>query len=1583
MSKYQNSNRIINRVISMASAMIFTMGLAHGNPPPDPSTTWMTAPPMGEGTESAPIQIATLADLRWLSEHPDKWNGYFMQTADIDAAETRTWNNGNGFSPIGTSQNSFYGTYFGNGHVIKNLYIHQEGYTNKGIGLFGYTKNALITKLGLKNIVISAPGDYGVGGLVGIAQNTIIKECYVTGTITATGNVGGILGNVADMGSGQTETGSLSDSYADVVIEVDRFGSAGGLSTLSNTDFKITNSYSIGQIEESCSAGGLVPPGYSVNGPFAIEDAFWDTGASGFSADFSCDTDQLVGGQGKSTTEMTTPSTYTNWSLFQEDNDSVAYADEIWRMDPNQNFGYPFLAWQQDGLDFRTAAVTDLKDVSATFNARIFFTQLDLGYATGAGQIAEIGFVYGKAPGLTLETGTKLISTETVTGSTEYSITVNSLNRDEIYYVRAYIIDEALSIAYGNEIEFSTYPIAPVQPLGTGTALAPYQIATLNNLFWISVTPDAWGKNFEQIDDIDAADTKNWYAGKGFLPIGLGGAFGSLEYIENEASKPFYNGNGHVIKELFINRPDTDNVGLFSTIENATVLSLGLDNLKVTGNNSVGGLAGILNRGTIVRQCFTTGAVSGIMYVGGVLGMQLSAQVYNSYARTQVQGMDLVGGFIGDSQEAYIYHSYSTGAVKLVLPSTTDTQSQERIGGFHGQWISGSLSLSGLEDCFWDIETSGRATSGQSADYWQILGEEPPSVWGLPTEEMKAIASFTSTAPQQNGVDLLTAWDFENDPNNDIATDNIWQLGCGNGLNGDYPLLSWQYRAPFMEDFTPKITEEASVGMTLIGTDLQHVTTINVGGESVADFSVNPSGSEITFTLSNAVSGSVVISDGCTEVSKSGFTAVAEKTQPIAPPIILGPTVNAVICGAFPLEYTLNDNPQPNSVELLFEPMEGTAGAVILPVASDEKNIDLTIDLVTDRAYNAIIDNEMLKALPKNIAYALTLRYVSAVENTVLSSTVEGITFFAQPSLNYVDEILLTKGKVMEVFAPIGETVVEGPIGISTALPQGLSFNAVTGTITGTPLVNTEPIFYTVTAGNDCGVVTDTFTLSVDTDTDGDGIVDTLDKDDDNDGILDVLEGDVDSDGDGLIDSLDIDSDNDGIPDNIEAQYSNGYVAPSGLDTDADGLDDAYEGTGDMGLDPVNTDGLDLPDYLDEDSDNDGVLDTVEAFDTDRDHVANFKLSGIDTDNDGLDDAFEGNEINDGFDVNDDFNTGAAGTHNTDQGDEPDFRDTDDDNDGIVTKLEGMGDTDEDGIPDALDLDSDNDGIPDNVEAQSTFGYIPPTGLDTNFNGLDDAYEGSGNRGLVPVNTDGTDLPDYLDDDSDNDGILDFIEAFDVDRDGRPDLSLSGDDTDGDGLDDSFEGSEVNDGFDVNDELDSGAQAAQNSDGTDEPDFRDTDDDNDGLLTRLEGTGDTDLDGTPDYLDVDDDGDGIPTREELMDTDANGTPDYLQPNNADTNKDIEVYQLITPNGDGRNDILVIRNIELYPQNTVKVFNRWGHLVWRMEGYHPKKNGFDGASNVDYTFKREERLPAGTYFYVVSYLNNGVEKVISGYLYIEQ
>ncbi|WP_348661769.1 gliding motility-associated C-terminal domain-containing protein, partial [uncultured Olleya sp.] len=222
-----------------------------------------------------------------------------------------------------------------------------------------------------------------------------------------------------------------------------------------------------------------------------------------------------------------------------------------------------------------------------------------------------------------------------------------------------------------------------------------------------------------------------------------------------------------------------------------------------------------------------------------------------------------------------------------------------------------------------------------------------------------------------------------------------------------------------------------------------------------------------------------------------------------------------------------------------------------------------------------------------------------------------------------------------------------------------------------------------------------------------------------------------------------------------------------------------------------------------------------------------------------------------------------------------------------------------------------------------------------------------------------------------------------------------------------------------NDNVPNGVEQSEgDTDGDSIPDYLDTDDDGDGVDTINEDYGntdfedgdidptgdndptndDTDGDSILDYLDTDDDNDGIPTEDEYpdpdnngigfgddaVDSDGDGLPDYLDVNNASPQEDdLEIFNAVTPNGDGDNDVFIIRNIELYPENTVKIYNRWGVIVYETSSYGSVGNYFNGRSNGRVTIQEDELLPVGTYFYVVEYTVEGETKSRAGYLYLQR
>lgn len=271
----------------------------------------------------------------------------------------------------------------------------------------------------------------------------------------------------------------------------------------------------------------------------------------------------------------------------------------------------------------------------------------------------------------------------------------------------------------------------------------------------------------------------------------------------------------------------------------------------------------------------------------------------------------------------------------------------------------------------------------------------------------------------------------------------------------------------------------------------------------------------------------------------------------------------------------------------------------------------------------------------------------------------------------------------------------------------------------------------------------------------------------------------------------------------------------------------------------------------------------------------------------------------------------------------PDSLDADTDNDGTPDAVEGTDDSDGDGIPDNFDLDSDNDGIPDltenggsalDADNDGRIDGIGQPGFDEDGDGLADTIDADPDNDnvitstLELVNSDDDAVPDYLDLDSDADGIPDVVEAGGADAgDGR--IATVIDDANGDGLHDPLattplalpdtdsngtfdfqDNDDDGDGVPTADELGTGgASDPRDTNADDVPDYLDVDDDGDGVSTVDElGSGgaenprDSDGNGVPDFLDDDDDGDGIPTADELGDADGDGVPDYLQTDSTTT-----------------------------------------------------------------------------------------------------
>ncbi len=91
---------------------------------------------------------------------------------------------------------------------------------------------------------------------------------------------------------------------------------------------------------------------------------------------------------------------------------------------------------------------------------------------------------------------------------------------------------------------------------------------------------------------------------------------------------------------------------------------------------------------------------------------------------------------------------------------------------------------------------------------------------------------------------------------------------------------------------------------------------------------------------------------------------------------------------------------------------------------------------------------------------------------------------------------------------------------------------------------------------------------------------------------------------------------------------------------------------------------------------------------------------------------------------------------------------------------------------------------------------------------------------------------------------------------------------------------------------------------------------------------------------------------------------------------LSVYNQISPNGDGVNDYLYINCIEQYPDNSITIYNRYGNVVYTMDGY---QNDWNGVANVAGVFGKGEHLPVGTYYYLLKINEKDIES--TGWIYI--
>ena len=273
--------------------------------------------------------------------------------------------------------------------------------------------------------------------------------------------------------------------------------------------------------------------------------------------------------------------------------------------------------------------------------------------------------------------------------------------------------------------------------------------------------PDSGCSGYELISDLDFDTNGNgradagdayWNDGEGWAPIG---------HDFEAAFETFFDGGGHTISNLYIDRRDAKYVGLFGNTGfsgsnvwvglNNNIRDIALVNVDVQGGTYTGGLVG--NNGLVIVACSVTGVVSGGGSVGGLVGDNFGGTIIASYSAASVADGSNTGGLIGSNFVGTIIASYSIGSVS----------DYDGVGGFVevGGLVGSNFADRGTaRDSYWDTQTSGQSESA---------GGE-----GRTTSELQSPTGYTGIYENWN-VDL----------DEDGVGDDLWDFGNAS----QYPTL--------------------------------------------------------------------------------------------------------------------------------------------------------------------------------------------------------------------------------------------------------------------------------------------------------------------------------------------------------------------------------------------------------------------------------------------------------------------------------------------------------------------------------------------------------------------------------------------------------------------------------------------------------------------------------------------------------------------------------------------------------------------------------------------------------------------------
>ena len=683
----------------------------------------------GTGDPNDPYQIDTAGDLMLLGDCPEDYNKHFILTDDIDLdpnlPDRKVFDRAVIAPDTDSSQDDFQGTVFGgifdgNDHTISNLTIDTAGVTNDYLALFGEIRgeNAEVKNISVVNHKIISGDSHPefLGGLIGRNFNGSISNCCAIGSITggdSAENFGGLCGHndfgtISDCyAAGSVTAGSVTGSGCDylgglcgesfgniincyattTVVGKGESWNLGGLCG-GNTG-TISNCYAKGSVisnnNDSVYLGGLCGEnsGY-INDCFAagevadgngsdyvgglcgknningyISNCFWNIQASGQTTS--------DGGTGKTTSEMQTAGTFleAGWDFIDE---TVNGPNDIWKI--SEGVDYPRLWWEK--------------------------------YGGGTGEPNDPYIIY----------------------TAEHMNTVGAEPNDWDKHFRLMA-----------DIDLCGFPFDKA-------VIAPDLDDATEDFEGIPFAGKFNGNNHRILNlTIDTQGNDRNYLGL-FGSIAAGGVIINLGLetvtIIGSGNRVYY--------------PIVEFTGSFGGLcgKNFGRIHACWVNGSVTGGNyseDIGGLCGCNKSGGRITCCYATGCAEGGAGSGGVGGLcgTNNGTINNCWASSSVTGRNSLGGLCGYLDGGSIENSYSTGLVK----GTT-----EYLGGLCGEIYRGTIincfwdietsgllrSDGGIGKTTTEMQTTSTfleagwdfvdETENGTEDIWWILeGQDYPRLW--------------------------------------------------------------------------------------------------------------------------------------------------------------------------------------------------------------------------------------------------------------------------------------------------------------------------------------------------------------------------------------------------------------------------------------------------------------------------------------------------------------------------------------------------------------------------------------------------------------------------------------------------------------------------------------------------------------------------------------------------------------------------------------------------------------------------------------------------------------------------------------